>query len=178
MYVASTELLLFAPLIWFAVRPRLRRSIAIPVWLVALWLLLSGDPVRERLFRAVLRDDTLFAQGFSDNKLNSVARGQTFDDVRARIGPPLGEYLGYDRIDTCLEVFLEGDTVSHAWPVEQCRARGVRPGSPRSVIAYLGVPSEHCWLYSRSPDNGYFRARIVCFEDGRVVRVIRRWMRG
>jgi hypothetical protein len=41
----------------------------------------------------------------------------------------------------------------------------------------LGVPLRRCWLYSRSPDAGYYRARAVCFEGNRVARVIRRWMR-
>jgi inner membrane protein len=54
MYVAAVELLLFAPLIWFALKPRLSPTVAVVVWLVALWLLLSTVPIRERR-RTVLR---------------------------------------------------------------------------------------------------------------------------
>jgi inner membrane protein len=46
IYVMAVELLFFAPLVWFAVRPRIRPFIPIVVWLAALWLFLSGDPIR------------------------------------------------------------------------------------------------------------------------------------
>jgi inner membrane protein len=38
MYVAAVELLFFAPLIWFALGPRIRPVVAIVAWVVALWL--------------------------------------------------------------------------------------------------------------------------------------------
>jgi inner membrane protein len=177
MYVAAVELLFFAPLMWFAWKPRLGAVVPIVVWLVALWLFLSGDPFRERVVRTLLRDDTVFAQGFSDRRLNSVQRGDTFDAVRIRVGPPMREFLDYDRPDSCGVVRVEGELVADAFPADLCRARGVQPGAPRAIVEALGVPSEHCWLYSRSPDNGYYRARAVCFEDNRVAWVIRRWMR-
>jgi len=41
----------------------------------------------------------------------------------------------------------------------------------------VGDPNAPCWVYSRSPGNGYFRARAVCFEGGRVAVIIRRWVR-
>ena len=47
MYAASVELLYFAPLIWFAVRPRIRPAIPVALWLLALWLFVSGDPLSE-----------------------------------------------------------------------------------------------------------------------------------
>jgi inner membrane protein len=177
MYVVAAELLLFAPLLWFALRPRVSPLIPVALWLAALWLFLSGDPVRERIVRAVLRDDTVFAQGFSDSKLDSIQRGDTLEDVRARIGPPMSEFLDYDRLDTCGVVRVEGDLVAAAFPVDLCRARGIQPGSPRASVDALGVPRQRCWPYSRSPDHGYYRARVVCFEDNRVARVIRRWVR-
>ena len=37
--------------------------------------------------------------------------------------------------------------------------------------------TEECWLYSRSPDGGYFRARAVCLTNGRVTNVVRRLLR-
>jgi len=177
MYAAAVELLYFAPLIWFAVRPRIGPTIPLVLWLAALWLFLSGDPVRERLIRLVLRDDTVFAPGFSDRKLNTVERGDSYDQVRTRLGPPLREFLDYDRLDTCGVVFLEGESVTQALPAELCRARGVHPGGSRALVASLGAPARHCWWYSRSPVRGYYRGRIVCFENQRVQQVVRRWMR-
>jgi hypothetical protein len=42
-----------------ATRPRpLLVGFGIAAWLVALWLLMGGDPIRERLIVAALRDDT------------------------------------------------------------------------------------------------------------------------
>jgi hypothetical protein len=65
-----------------------------------------------------------------------------------------------------------------AQPADPCRTRGVRPGTPRAAaLEALGPPRETCWLYSRSPDAGYFRVRAVCVADGRVTNVVRRWTR-
>jgi inner membrane protein len=176
-YVMAVELMLFAPLLWFALRPPLRPIIPVVVWLAALWLFLSSDPLRERVVRVLLRDRTVFVQGFSDRKLDSVRRGETPADVLARIGPPMWEFLGYDRSDSCGGVRIEADLVADAFPAERCRARGVQPEAPRASVEALGVPSLHCWFYSRSPDHGYYRARAVCFERDRVAEIVHRWMR-
>ena len=152
-------------------------GLAAVVWLAALRLFLSSDPVRERVVRVLLRDRTVFTQGFSDRKLESVRRGETPADVLARIGPPMWEYLGYDRPDSCGGVRIEVDRVADAFPTDLCRARGVQPEAPRTSVEALGVPSLHCWFYSRSPDQGYYRARAVCFERDRVAEIVHRWMR-
>jgi inner membrane protein len=132
-YVFVTELTLFAPLIWFALSNAHRvRTLPVVAWLAAIWLLMSNDPLRNRIVYALMRDDTQFAEGFSEEKLASIAAGATSTDVQAVLGVPLREIPG------------GGGT---------------------------------CWVYSRSPDEGYFRARAVCFTDGRVTNVIRRWIR-
>ena len=177
MYTASVELLYFAPLIWFALRPRINPLVPIVVWLAALWLFVSGDPIRERIIRFVLRDATVFAPGFSEGALSAIERGASYEDVRARLGPPLREFLDYDRRDTCGVVFVEAGVVSVAQPSDLCSTRGVYPGAPATMVATLGVPVRHCWWYSRSPGAGYYRGRIVCFENQRVGQVVRRWMR-
>src|SRR5688572_21067756 len=91
LFVATTELLLFAPLIWLALRSRARprawrwarwrhlTALLIAVWVLGLWLFTSGDPVRERVIRAALRDNTEFASGFSESALRSVAPGDSAD---------------------------------------------------------------------------------------------------
>lgn len=176
-YVMAVELLLFAPLIWFALKPPVRPIVPLVMWLAGLWLFLSSDPAREHVVRVLLRDRTVFAQGFSDHKLDSIRRGETPADVLARIGPPLWEYLGYDRSDSCGGVRVEADLVADAFPADLCRARGVQPKAPRRAVEVLGVPSLDCWFYSRSPDDGYFRARAVCFDGDRVAEIVHRWMR-
>ena len=176
-YVMAVELLLFAPLLWFALRPPIRPIVPAVLWLAGLWLFLSGDPARERVVRVLLRDRTVFAQGFSDQKMDSIRRGETPADVLARIGPPLWEYLGYDRSDSCGGVRIEADLVADAFPPDLCRARGVQPKAPRRAVEALGVPSLDCWFYSRSPDSSYYRARAVCFDGDRVAEIVHRWMR-
>ena len=41
----------------------------------------------------------------------------------------------------------------------------------------IGPEARPCWVYSRSPSNSYFRARAVCFVDGRVATIVRRWFK-
>jgi inner membrane protein len=71
LYVAATELAVFAPLLVYALRGRAHPSrpvrgpaamaAGVAVWLLSLWLLLGTDAVRDRLVRIALRDDTQFA---------------------------------------------------------------------------------------------------------------------
>src|SRR5687768_3696024 len=191
LFVAMTELLLFAPLFWLALRPRrpahtgsatrwrLVPALLITVWVVGLWLFLSGDPVRERVVRLVLRDNTEFAPGFSEARLDAVERGQSASDVRSRLGAPFHEFLLYeDRLETCVVVRIGREVVVMAQPIDPCARRGVRPGLRRTeVLQALGAPRETCWAYSRPPDGGYFRARGVCFTGDRVRTVVRQWVR-
>ena len=133
MFVALSEMAIFAPVFWLALARRRPGVLAIAAWCAALWLLFSTDAVRERIVRAVLRDATGFAAGFSEGALGGVERGHSPDDVRVRLGAPL------------------------------------------RIVPFRG--RDECWLYSASPDNGYFRARAVCFESERVSAIIRRWVR-
>lgn len=142
LYVAATELAVFAPLLVYALRGHthssgpMRRPVrmagGVTVWLLSLWLLLGTDAVRDRLLRTALRDDTQFATTFSETALGEINLGDSPETVKARLGEPFRE---------------------------------------------LGSPERPCWLYSRSPHAGYFRARAVCFSNGRVTGVVRRWVR-
>lgn len=141
-YVAATELTLFAPLLIYALTKRqathparsrpLVLGMGITIWVMALWLLMGSGPLREQVIQAVLRDGTQFTPGYSEAALDSVSKGDSFANVRARLGDPFEEVGSVDR---------------------------------------------PCWVYSRPPGNGLFRARAVCFEDGRVEVIIRRWVR-
>ena len=142
LYVAATELVVFAPLLVYALRGRphssrpVRGPVAmaagVTVWLLSLWLLLGTDTVRDRLVSTALRDDTQFAAAFSETALGQISPGDTPQAVKARVGEPFRE---------------------------------------------LGSSDRPCCLYSRSPDAGYFRARAVCFTNGRVSGVVRRWVK-
>ena len=45
--IAVTELVLFAPLVLFALRLTRINTYFLPAWCVAVWLMVSGDPIRE-----------------------------------------------------------------------------------------------------------------------------------
>jgi inner membrane protein len=191
MFVAAAELLLFAPLLWFALAPRTApgqpatsprrrlRNALIGVWLIGLWLIMSTDPIRERAVRVVLQDDTEFTAGFSEAGLAAVEPGEGANDVRRRLGPPFNERLFYEGgPGVCTAVRVDNDVVALAEPADPCKTRGVHPGASRAAVEQaLGAPDEMCWVYSRTPDGGYYRLRAVCFDANGVTDVIRRWLR-
>jgi inner membrane protein len=193
MTVAATELALFAPAIaWALGRPRLRRGFVL-AWALAAWLLASTDPIRERLLGVALREDTQYTAGFSEPAFRAIAPGQAIADVGARTGEPFQQAWFYfsaeddadpARMPPCPAVFIEAGRVAtepRALPrhVAACEQAGVRVGMPGTeVTRLLGAPVGICWSFSRSPTRAYYRARVVCFESGRVIDVMHRWERG
>src|SRR5262245_14032524 len=95
LFVTLTEVILFAPLIIHAVRPRRMRWIAVPVWAAAVWLIASTDPVRQSALAVALREQTQYAPGFSEHAFRGVTIGQRDADVRRTVGAPVGEYWVY-----------------------------------------------------------------------------------
>jgi inner membrane protein len=190
--VALTELVLFAPLIVFAVRPKRITWGLLPVWSVAAWLLASGDPLREATLGIVLREQTKYAGGFSEHAFRKITAGQSDADVRHMVGSPLGEWWDYVEADQsavaqqpgCPWVYLEADRVAVdrravARVTATCSERGVHAGMSRSELQRaLGRPQNVCWRYTRGARNGFHRVRVVCFADGKVVAVLRRWQTG
>jgi inner membrane protein len=191
-FVAITEVVLFAPLLAFAVgRPRIGAAF-LASWLVSGWVVASTDPIRERLVGVALREDTQYAAGFSERAFRDIAAGQPIADVRRRVGEPLGQAWMYFSPDDqpgpairppCPSVYMESDRVI-AEPLlarrigEQCEQAGVRPGmSGAEVVKLLGPPKGMCWRYTRSPSLSYHRGRMVCFENDQVFDVLRRWTR-
>lgn len=191
LIVSIIELVLFAPVLWFALRPAtaeqvrahrgrtVARMALAAVWLVVIWLLGSRDPVRERVVGFMVADDTEFTPAFSEQLLDTVKPGEMPTDVRARLGVPFFELMFYEDGPTaCVIVQLEEDTVVARNPPDLCERRGIILDASKSdVLRILGEPPETCWAYSRSPGARFHRARAVCFVNGRVSGVLRRWMR-
>lgn len=185
--VAIWEAVIFGPLWWYAFRKRrigstraiALRAAGVGLWMLALWLLTSTDPFRERIIAAVLRDSTEYAPGFSERRFGGIARDHTEADVRLRLGEPFREFMFFGGgADACAQVGLNGGTVERTNPPDRCQRRGVRVGLPRrAVIDAVGQPENSCWAYSQSRNGGFFSARGVCFVNGRVDEVIRRWDR-
>jgi inner membrane protein len=196
--IALTEAVLFSPVLLFALpsRPGKARSLVtgsvLALWIVSLWLISSGDRIRESLVGVVLREDTAYASGFSEAAFRSIAPGASHQEVRRLVGAPLGENWVYAPGDppfepaatraaaavsnACQALRFEAGAVVAAFDPDSCRKLGIDTGaSAADVERLLGSPSESCWLYSRSPRRGHYRLRMVCFTNARVETVIRRW---
>ena len=195
LFVSLTELALFAPVFAFATGwPRIR-SIFVTVWAVAAWLIVSTDPIRERVVSVALRENTQYAAGFSEATFKNIEPGAPVAVVQAANGQPLEEvwlFFAPDesgepaegRMPPCPTVAIEADRVV-ADPrmrdsvAAMCERAGVRTGMPADAVkALLGPPVGMCWSYTRGPSRAYYRARVVCFESGKVFEVMRRWERG
>jgi inner membrane protein len=194
--IALTELVLFAPLLIFALwRPgrrvaRIAAAGLIALWIASEWLLVSTDPLRESVIGLIAREDTVYGHHYSEQKFRAIARGDSEADVIARLGAPLRQTWFYspdrelrgvdvaaaDLADQCVTAAFDGDALITALAHAPCARRGIQPGmSPQAVERLLGEPSESCWSYTSSPGNRRHRRRAVCFAQGRVDEIVRRW---
>jgi len=194
--VVVAECVLFAPLLFVALRPAALRLKPVAIgalagcWLVAAWLFASTDPIRDRVVAFVLRDKTVFAEAFSEHAFRTITNGTSGDDVHRLLGTPYGQgwfYQSPARADErandsaaaslhdCRSIRFEKGVVLRAMDVDACRAMGIQPGtSIAEVTRLLGPPSESCWVYSWSP-GWVFRMRMVCFDHAKVDAVVRGW---
>ncbi len=190
LFVTVTELVLFAPVIAFAIRRPPISWAFMTAWGVTVWLAASTDPVRERLMSVALREDTEYANGFSESAFRTIAPGQPLTQIRERSGEPLEQGWFYfvepdaGRMPPCPALFIASGRViveprARGPASAMCEKAGVRVGMPvADVIHLLGQPVGMCWSFTRSPSHAYHRARVVCFESGTVIDVMRRWERG
>jgi inner membrane protein len=197
--VAASEVVLFAPLLLYAlwprtrVLPRIATGLLAVVWLGAVWVMTSTDPLRERIVGMVLHEDTRFAPGYSEDVFRAIAVGDAEDVVRGRLGEPLFETVffmpkdfgvrsamevGVNQLPPgCFGAGLKAGVVHDTHDRDICSARGVVEGvSKAEVLRILGTPTESCAEYSESPSHGHARLRMVCFLDGKVEVVFRRWI--
>jgi hypothetical protein len=195
--IALIELILFAPLMVFAVRPRLAArpataALLVALWAAGIWLILSGDRMREGIVGFVLREDTAYASGFSEEGFRRITAGESDSAVRQVLGAPYREDWIYPSTDEplqpasersaaaspheCLIVRFENGAVVSAHAPDGCRDKGVRTGmATGAVVRQLGASPERCWHYTWSPGMKRHRIRVVCFTDASVSTVVRRW---
>jgi inner membrane protein len=196
--VALQEVVLFSPALLYALRSRhvqaKRAAIgfSLALWLVSVWLISSGDPVREAVVGLVLREDTAYASGFSEKAFRTITPGMSEAQVRRLLGAPIGESWFYSPRgqpfqpamtrsassfeDECLAVSFDAGTVGTALDPDACKKLGIEPGvSLSDVERLLGSPPESCWRYTWSPRDRRHRKRIVCFLNTKVEIVFRQW---
>jgi inner membrane protein len=194
--VVLIECVFFAPLLFVALRSaRDQRpapaviGAATAMWLLPIWLFASTDPVREKVVAFVLRDQTMFSDGYSEESFQSIVAGASDQEVRRLLGTPYGEGWFFQppeqpvraretaaaSLRECRSIRLEKGVVLRALEDEACRGLGIQPGTPLAdVRRILGAPSESCWVYSWSPRFA-FRLRMVCFDRTIVSGVLSRW---
>ena len=195
--VVLTELILFAPL--FAVALRYARLPAKPVhvgvfvtvWTASVWLIASGSQARDSIVGFVLREDTAYTSGFSDEAFRTVKHGDSDLEVRRRLGAPMKEiwiYAGGQASEpaaeisalsitgTCATIHFHAGRVASMFDHGVCMRRGIRAGmSLAEVEQRLGVAPERDWQYTWSAGGGHHRTRIVAFRKNRVSMIIRQW---
>jgi len=196
--VAMIELLLFAPALVVALRPsakkgRLLVGASIALSVATAWLMTSHDSLREAIIGVLVREQTAHTPGFSDDAFREVMRGHSETSVRESLGAPYRESWFYPPPqnplqsaaetsaasvpDICIAVRFEEGKVVAATGARACDNAGVRGGMERrDVERLLGTPRERCWQYTWSPTGRAHRLRMVCFVNGRVSTVIRRWV--
>jgi inner membrane protein len=200
--IALTELVLFSPVLLFALWPRrietnrrtMPTALFLAFWVVFVWLISSGSPARDAIVGFLLREDTAYASGFSEEAFRTITPGESGQNLRRLLGAPHREGWFYtprnqpfqSAIETsalslpheCLSVRFEAGVVVKALDLDACKKLGIETGmSPIDVDQRLGSPSESCSQYSWSPRDAYFRLRMVCFSNGNVSMVIRQWQR-
>ena len=193
--VAFIELGLFLPALAFALWPdRFAARTMFP--LVALWLgavavFSYSEPTREGIEGVLRREDTAYAAGFSETAFRTIRPGLTESDVRGLLGSPYQEWWFYTGPDDrppderpaarngCLIIRLQDDRVVSAYEHSRCVARGISAGLTRVDLQQrVGPPLESCWQYSWSPAGTAHRSRQVCFTNGTVHLIVRKWAGG
>jgi len=189
--VAIAELMIFSPLLVFALvpRPLSRRTIVagLVVWATALSVIVSGDS-RDAISGYLLGDETRSTSTFSESAFREVAHGQSQADVINLLGAPPFELWFFGPPDDrapderpasgagCVAVRFEHGLVAVASRTEDCRSRGVWVRQTASEVrGQLGPPTESCWQYTWSPSGQRHRMRVVCFVGDAVRRIIRKW---
>jgi hypothetical protein len=185
-FVATVELILFSPLVVFALRrtATTSRSVgrgALMVWLVLVWLIGSTDPVRQALVRWIVRAETEYANGYSEQRFATISPGMTPTEVTGVMGEPMAQWWEYPPVPTreCRVVRFANDRVTTWAGFERCTPPGVQLGmAPDTVLRQIGPPATVVWEYSRSRTTGWFHAINVYFANGRVRERERRWSPG
>lgn len=141
LIVALIELILFSPVVVFALRSRgvesqdvatvesagrprtgvsgrltTAMTILLALWFAAVWFISSGDQVRDAIVGVFLREDTAYSTGFTEAAFRSIKPAQSEQDVRHLVGVPFREAWFYVRPGTLIET-ASADDQKGCWEV-------------------------------------------------------------
>ena len=162
--VGATELILFSPLLFFALRRPasttarhlVTRLALVALWAVLVWLIGSTDLVRQAVIKAVLRADTEYAGGFSEQRFAAIAPGMSTTEVARLAGVPLEQWWQYssEPNDGCRVIRFVEDTVVDWSDFVHCTPAGVTSGmASQDVLRQLGPPPLAIWQYQPQPER-------------------------
>ncbi len=136
----------------------------------------SLDGLAGVVLTALLREDTAYAEGYTDRSFRAIRVGMAEQQVQTALGSPLGVSWSYGTAPSrCRSVHFRNGRVT-SWTFDECQESGIQTGMPMDRAgALLGPPLEVYWLYSESPSDTHYRERVVRFSSGRVNEVISGW---
>jgi hypothetical protein len=193
--IALVELGWFLPVLVFALwRGRVAAKVILPataLWVGVVGVISASESTLDAIKGVFLREDTSYAEGFSERAFRTIRPGLTETEVRDVLGSPYQEWWFYTEPDdrppderpaarnACLIIRLQDDRVASAYEDSRCVARGITVGLTRLDLRQrLGPPHESCWQYSWSPAGAAHRSRQVCFTNGTVHLIVRKWAGG
>ena len=86
-FVALTEVVLFSPVLLLAWRSRRidtkPAALFLAAWLLCVWFISSGDPIRDAIVGYFVREDTTYASGFTEKAFRVITPGESENEVGA-----------------------------------------------------------------------------------------------
>lgn len=131
----------------------------------------SLDGMDGIISSAIFWEDTEYASGYSDKKFKDVEIGMDEDTILKLLGLPLKEGWSYkightDRISFLDNVIVRIDKI---FEINSKIKIGM---SKEKLLDVLGNPYGKTWVYSRTKNDGHYRARVIVFENDKVVEKI------
>ena len=150
---------------------RVKRTLIVSIALVVLATTLHVsllDGVDGWLLAKLYDDDTQYASGFSDARFRNVRVGDTEAEVIALLGPPLGESWRWDGGREAVQVSFDRDgRAEYVVPSGRLRM-GI---SSSEIQSLMGQPPDlKIFSYTRSPNDGSYRVRVIHFRQGLVTQ--------
>jgi hypothetical protein len=143
-------------------------ALLLPLVFLHYWLL---DGLPGFVLGVLLREDTVYAQRYSDRGFRAVRVGMSEQEVEHLLGRPLHETLDWRA--GCDRLFFYDGLVGR-YVSESCQEADIRERMPKAeVVKRFGPPTETSWVYTDSPTDTHYRLRVVTFAAGRVIKVKR-----